>query len=124
MPDDELPNITSPRSGAPNHVSEPSGGAVAVTDRRDILRPVRASDVGLRPEPARPDVIIAEFWSGDHRSHGASARVTETDSEVNVEIFVGVLPEAEGRPASAIAELQRLSIHLSAPLAGRRLTSI
>jgi hypothetical protein len=121
--DNDQQNITSPRSGGPNYVSGRSGGAIAVADRPDILHRVRASGVGLRTDPARPDVIIAEFWSGDHRSHGANAHVTETNSEVNVEIFVGVLPEAEGRPASAIAELQRLSIHLSTPLAGRRLTS-
>ena len=97
--------------------------AFAVDDRADILRPVVATDVSLAPDPERPNVVTAQFWSGDHRAYGASARVTETDTEVTIDILVGVLPEAEGLPSPAVAELQRLDIPLSSPLAGRRLTS-
>ena len=120
MSDDDVANITSPASRPPDQDAE-SGGAFAVANRGDVLRPTRVPDVVLTTDPARPDVVTAEFWNGDHGSHGATAQVVENDSEVKVDVFVGVLPEAEGRPAPAIAELQRLDIPLAAPLAGRRL---
>lgn len=122
MSDAESPNITSP-SGAPEPSSAQRGDAMAVMNRADILRPVSATDVSLAVDPARSDVVTAQFWNGDHRAYGAFAQVTETAAVVTVEVMVGVLPEAEGLPSPAVAELQRLDIPLSSPLASRRLVS-
>lgn len=118
---DEQANIVSPGSSGPGQPA--AGGPFRVSDRADILRPETASNVSLITDPARSDVVWARFWGGDHRSYGATARVTETDSKVIVEVLVGTLPEAEGLPASAIAELQELEIPLQAPLATRTLLS-
>lgn len=121
MSDDEQANIISPRSGVPGQLA--AGSVFRVNDRPDILRPEKATDVSLIIDPARSDLAWARFWNGDHRSYGATVRVTETDSVVIVEILVGILPEAEGLPAPAVAELQELEIPLQAPLAGRQLLS-
>jgi hypothetical protein len=49
------------------------------------------------------------------------SQVTETPGDVTIEIFTGVLPEAEGQPCPAVAELQEMEIQLTEPLGNRRL---
>jgi hypothetical protein len=102
----------------------PDGGAKpprSIASRQDLLQLQRASDVSLVPHPEKVDSVVARFWNGDHRCYGAMSRVTETPAAVTVEIFTGVLPEANGQPCTAVAELQELEIKLAGPLAGRTL---
>lgn len=102
----------------------PDGGAQrprSIESRQDLLQLQRASDVSLVPHPERVDSVVARFWNGDHRCYGAMSKVTETPAAVTVEIFTGVLPEADGQPCTAVAELQDLEIELTAPLGGRAL---
>jgi hypothetical protein len=120
--DDDRSNITSAGSAPQDRGAESPAGFLVV-DRPDLLQPVRVADVELAPDPARPGVVTAEFWNGDHRSYGAKASVTETSAEVRVEVFVGVLPDADDQPAAAVAERQRLEIGLGSPLGGRRLVA-
>jgi hypothetical protein len=51
------------------------------------------------------------------------SQVTETPEGVSIQIVTGVLPEAEGQPCPAVAELQELEVPLRTPLGDRRLTT-
>ena len=114
-----MPNIASPPGGA-------AGSGVPeqpypVVSRNDLLNLTRASEVSLVPKPGCGDHVLARFSNGSHACYGAMSQVTESPGDVTIEIFTGVLPEAEGRPCPAVAELQEMEIQLSGPLGNRRL---
>ena len=110
MSDEESLNITS-RPGAAQPTSAAPGDAIVVENRVDVLRPVPVTDVSLRVDPARPDVVIAEFWNGDHRAYGAFAEVTETAAAVTVEVVVGVLPRPKVYPAQPLRSSNASTSH-------------
>lgn len=112
-----MSNVVSPRGRGGEVGQEPR----RVVPRSDLLDPKSAPKVSLVPDPARGNVVLARFWNGDHTCYGAMPQVTETADAVIVEIFTGVLPEAEGKPCKAVAELQELEIQLAAPLGNRPL---
>ena len=112
-----MSNIVSPQGRG----GEASQGARRVVSRNNLLDLKNVPKVSLVPDPARGDLVLARFWNGDHTCYGAMSQVTETAAAVTVEIFTGVLPEAEGKPCKAVAELQELEIQLAAPLGDRLL---
>jgi hypothetical protein len=88
-----------------------------------VLSPHPTALVSLERDPARDDALLVRFWSGDALHYGATTRVTESPTEVRVEVFTGALPEAQGQAALGVAELQELIVVLDAPLRDRRIVA-
>lgn len=119
-------DVDVPPADVPDAIEEVSappaelGEFRRVPARKDLLSVQRGHI--LEVTMADESTVLVRFESAPEGCGGADVLVTETDTEVRLELLKGLPPEAMSRGCPAVIELHEIAVPLAAPMTGRVLT--